>query len=133
MVKSHPVFFTRGVSSKLKADVRVENVILVKDQALLSDHKMGKTVWLCGERPVFCLFIFYIKKVRLFNQPKFTRMGYHTQKVRRAVACERVINCVTSTTQESLFGLAVIGRTSVRYRFGSPFSSKRLWFVDTVL
>ena len=23
--------------------------------------------------------------------------------------------------------------TSVRYRFGSPFSSKRLWFVDTVL
>ena len=25
------------------------------------------------------------------------------------------------------------GRTSVRYRFGSPFSSKRLWFVDTVL
>ena len=22
---------------------------------------------------------------------------------------------------------------SVRYRFGSPFSSKRLWFVDTVL
>ena len=27
----------------------------------------------------------------------------------------------------------VSGRTSVRYRFGSPFSSKRLWFVDTVL
>ena len=25
------------------------------------------------------------------------------------------------------------GRTSVRYRFGSPFFSKRLWFVDTVL
>ena len=34
----------------------------------------------------------------------------------------------------SRFGLAVrlvSGRTSVRYRFGSPFSSKRLWFVDT--
>ena len=30
-------------------------------------------------------------------------------------------------------GKAVGGRTSVRYRFGSPFSSKRLWFVDTVL
>ena len=62
MVKSHPFFFffffTRGVSSKLKADVRVENVILVKDQALLSDHKMGKIVWLCGERPVFVLFLF---------------------------------------------------------------------------
>ena len=27
----------------------------------------------------------------------------------------------------------VSGRTSVRYRFGSLFSSKRLWFVDTVL
>ena len=27
----------------------------------------------------------------------------------------------------------VSGRTSVRYRFGSPFSSKRLWFLDTVL
>ena len=27
----------------------------------------------------------------------------------------------------------VSGRTSVRYRFGSPFSSKRLWFVDAVL
>ena len=27
----------------------------------------------------------------------------------------------------------VSGRTSVRHRFGSPFSSKRLWFVDTVL
>ena len=27
----------------------------------------------------------------------------------------------------------VSGRTSVRYRFGSPFSSERLWFVDTVL
>ena len=27
----------------------------------------------------------------------------------------------------------VSGRTSVRYRFGSPFSSKRWWFVDTVL
>ena len=26
-----------------------------------------------------------------------------------------------------------VGRTSVRYRFGSPFSSERLWFVDTVL
>ena len=25
------------------------------------------------------------------------------------------------------------GRTSVRYHFGSPFSSERLWFVDTVL
>ena len=37
----------------------------------------------------------------------------------------------------SRFGLAVrrlvSGRTSVRYRFGSPFSSKRLWFVDTCL
>ena len=38
----------------------------------------------------------------------------------------------------SRFGLAVrrrlvSGRTSVRYHFGSPFSSKRLWFVDTVL
>ena len=39
----------------------------------------------------------------------------------------------------SRFGLAVrltrlvSGRASVRYRFGSPFSSKRLWFVDTVL
>ena len=38
------------------------------------------------------------------------------------------------------FGLAVIkgvrlisGRTSVRFRFGSPFSSKRLWFVDIIL
>ena len=34
------------------------------------------------------------------------------------------------------FGLAVrlvSGRTSVRYRFGSSFSSKRLWFVETVL
>ena len=30
-------------------------------------------------------------------------------------------------------GCMVSGRTSVRYRFGSPFSSKRLWFVDTVL
>ena len=27
----------------------------------------------------------------------------------------------------------VSGRTSVRNRFGSLFSSKRLWFVDTVL
>ena len=25
------------------------------------------------------------------------------------------------------------GWTSVRYRFGSPFSSERWWFVDTVL
>ena len=27
----------------------------------------------------------------------------------------------------------VSGRTSVQCHFGSPFSSKRLWFVDTVL
>ena len=27
----------------------------------------------------------------------------------------------------------VSGRTSVQYHFSSPFSSKRLWFVDTVL
>ena len=27
----------------------------------------------------------------------------------------------------------VSGRTSVDYRLGSPFSSERLWFVDTVL
>ena len=54
--------------------------------------------------------------------------------------------CVSSSTSLSVclsvfvsrFGLAVkrlrlvSGRTSVRYRFGSPFSSKRLWFVDTV-
>ena len=32
----------------------------------------------------------------------------------------------------SRLGLAVSRRTSVRYRFGSPFSSKGLWFVDTV-
>ena len=37
----------------------------------------------------------------------------------------------------SWFGLAedvklVSGRTSVQYHFSSPFSSKRLWFVDTV-
>ena len=37
------------------------------------------------------------------------------------------------------FGLAVrcyglvSGWTSVQYRFGSPFSSERLWFADTVL
>ena len=39
-------------------------------------------------------------------------------------------------TEFNEFALAVrlvSGRTSVRYRFGSPFSSKRLWFVDTVL
>ena len=24
-------------------------------------------------------------------------------------------------------------RTSVRFRFGSPFSSKRLWFVDSLV
>ena len=30
-------------------------------------------------------------------------------------------------------GKALSGRTWVRYRFGSPFSSKRLWFVHTVL
>ena len=29
--------------------------------------------------------------------------------------------------------ITLSGRTSVRYRFGSPFSSKRWWFVDTVL
>ena len=29
--------------------------------------------------------------------------------------------------------MLVSGRTSVRYRFGSPFSSKKLWFVDIVL
>ena len=39
----------------------------------------------------------------------------------------------------SRFGLAVSryrlvsGRTSVRHRFGFPFSSKRLWFVNTAL
>ena len=27
----------------------------------------------------------------------------------------------------------VSGRTSVRYRFGAPFSSKRLWFVDSLV
>jgi len=36
------------------------------------------------------------------------------------------------------FGLAVSrwagkGRTSVRYRFSSPFSSERLWFVDSLV
>ena len=37
--------------------------------------------------------------------------------------------------RESWFGLAVRrSRTAAaRFRFGSPFSSKRLWFVDTVL
>ena len=27
----------------------------------------------------------------------------------------------------------VSGRTTVGYRFGSPFSSKRLWFVDSLV
>ena len=27
----------------------------------------------------------------------------------------------------------ISGRTSVGYRFGSPFSSKRLWFVDSLM
>ena len=51
-----------------------------------------------------------------------------------------VIKCKDGLWNEvSRFGLVVkgvrlvSGRTSVRYRFGSPFSSKRLWFVDTVL
>ena len=37
--------------------------------------------------------------------------------------------------RESRFGLAVMRsrRAAARFRFGSPFSSKRLWFVDTVL
>ena len=37
--------------------------------------------------------------------------------------------------RESRFGLAVrhSRRAAARFRFGSPFSSKRLWFVDTVL
>ena len=40
---------------------------------------------------------------------------------------------IISTRTVSRFGLAVgvrlvSGRTSVRYRFGSPFSSERLWF-----
>ena len=43
--------------------------------------------------------------------------------------------CINSTRDISYavrrFGLAV--RTSVRYRFGSLFTSKRLWFVDAVL
>ena len=42
----------------------------------------------------------------------------------------------TSSADVSRIGLAVrlvSGRSSVRYRFGSPFPSKRLWFVDTVL
>ena len=30
-------------------------------------------------------------------------------------------------------GKALGGGTSVRFRFGSPFSSEREWFVDTVL
>ena len=39
-----------------------------------------------------------------------------------------------AVTTVSRFGLAVVsGRTSVWYCFGSPFSSKRLRFVDTVL
>ena len=61
-----------------------------------------------------------------------------------ANACARVAgsgeNCklVGSVpyTPVSRFGLAVrlvSRRTLVRYCFGSPFSSKRLWFVDTVL
>ena len=33
----------------------------------------------------------------------------------------------------SRFGLAVSRRTSVRYRFGSHFSSKLLWFVDSLV
>ena len=43
-------------------------------------------------------------------------------------------NNAPATGENLLFGLALLvsGRTSVRYRFGSPFSSKKL-FVDTVL
>ena len=55
--------------------------------------------------------------------------------------CRRDVKKWTRCSSQfvSRFGLAVrryrlvSGRTSVRYRFGSPFSSKRLWFVDAVL
>ena len=39
-------------------------------------------------------------------------------------------DCVLTRFQ---FCVLVSGRTSARFRFGSPFLSKRLWSVDTVL
>ena len=48
---------------------------------------------------------------------------------------ENLCRPLDSSAAVSRFGLAVrlvSGRTSVRSRFGSPFSSKRLWFGDTV-
>ena len=42
--------------------------------------------------------------------------------------------CGRKATLNQRWGVRLVsGRTSVRYRFGCPLSSERLWFVDTVL
>ena len=47
--------------------------------------------------------------------------------------CERTWRICQEAANTPVGVRLVSGRTSVRYRFGSPFFSKRLWFVDTVL
>ena len=46
--------------------------------------------------------------------------------------CERTWRICQEAANTPVGVRLVSGRTSVRYRFGSPFFSKRLWFVDTV-
>ena len=69
---------------------------------------------------------------------KFVMLTEHnarkwTELVEGLVAC---VLALVSSHCEPVWpsGKALVSRgTSVRFRFGSPFSSKRLWFVDAVL
>ena len=78
----------------------------------------------------------------------FHQLNFSTAWLRQLSFSSSLTECLCCTSSKrtgytswhfvSRFGLAVrrslvSGRTSVRYRFGSPFFSKRLWFVDTVL
>ena len=84
---------------------------------------------------------YFQKNCSLGDSVNQTRYLIGTPLTLNRLIDDRLYSAILRSLEQhvSRFGLAVrryrmvSERTSVRYRFGSPFSSKRLWFVDTVL
>ena len=76
-----------------------------------------------------------LKKQKQKQQPLpfFNCVSFDSNSLFRAVPRLNKAGHPVRRQCEPVWPRLVSGRTSVRYRFGSPFSSERLWFVDTVL
>ena len=107
-------------------------MLLYAGVLLLINFFEPKQRTLCGliyrlsrKKAVSVNLYFYIKKLVANREEKDK-----PEQITRTISLEQLF--LAGVAQR--YGVRLLSRrTSVRFRFGSPFSSERLWFVDTVI